>query len=113
MLGERCFIIKLSYISLGNTAQRAEKRQAEKQSCLKERISGDNIALDPTRVQLGPEGLDVAFRRDNHRCRHPNTALLPAAGTSGLVLRSPAQGASAVVTGISFRDTRLEKSFIP
>ena len=76
------------------------------------------LLWSPPGCSQDPEGLDVAFWRDRvrrgyHHCRHPNAALLPAAGTSGLVLRSPVQEASAVVTGSSFRDTRSEKSFIP
>ena len=64
-----------------------------------------------------PDGLAVAFWRDRasegcRDCRRPNADLLPAVGTSGRVLRSPVQEASAVVTGDSCRDVLLEKSFI-
>lgn len=87
--------MKLSYISLGNTALRAEKWQAEKQSCLKEHISGYNIALEPTGVQSGPWRVGCG--------------ILEIQGEEGV----PAQEPRAVVTGSSFRDMCLEKSFIP
>lgn len=76
------------------------------------------LLWSPPECSQDPEGLDMAFWRDRVRrgychCRQPKAGLLPAVGTAGLVLRSPVQEASAVMTGNSFRATRLKKSFIP
>lgn len=83
----------------------------------KECISGGNVALEPTRVQSGPWRAECGILGGQGEegilsLQTPRAALLHAAGTCGLTLSSPVQEASTVMTGSSFRDTCLEKSFI-
>lgn len=95
--------------------QRNGKQKADL-SGRKQHVSAGNVVLEPTSCRQDPEGLDVAFggdrvRRGYHHWRHPDAALLPVVGTSGLVLRSPVTG--TVVAGSSFRGNAWRKAPLP